>query len=154
VARSCILGHFNSKLPVARLPTELLTRIFSFCLPIPKIDILLRWNIGDPDPGRNAFSPVCRSWRMIALNAPELWTAPPLQWPKHARETIHRANDVPLNFIYDDFISSKGHGAVKQIAKRPARMVALSGSVRLLSDFTSDDGISLDPAGGVSPRVQ
>ena len=82
----------NSLLPVSRLPTEIVLRVFSLCAPQ-----------GHDEYGFShvnlAFSQVCSRWRDIALGNPGLWNNPIVTRPRLAQEMVKRALNVPLVLV-------------------------------------------------------
>lgn len=87
------LHRYNETLPINRLPSELLARIFSLLVrPFP---------VEKADPTDFAFSRVCQWWRQVALSHPLLWSAPTfLQCPSWGTEMLRRSKGAPL-MIHD-----------------------------------------------------
>lgn len=88
--RSC-LERRNCLIPCARLPTELLQRIFAIHsrgLASEHMD-----SIG------LAYSQTCRHWRYVALSTPSIWTCIPVKQIRLAQEMISRSRGTPLTVI-------------------------------------------------------
>ncbi|KII85672.1 hypothetical protein PLICRDRAFT_116328, partial [Plicaturopsis crispa FD-325 SS-3] len=66
ILKRTITGHESIVSPCRRLPAELLSEIFSFCLPAAKV-------VPQPDKAPLLLTRVCRKWRAIALSTPALW---------------------------------------------------------------------------------
>jgi hypothetical protein len=82
------------------LPYELLALIFQFSLPpidAMKMDALK--NTPSATPSCFDFAHVCRTWRIVALGNPSLWTAPLLPWPAFAKLMLERARGMPLDIV-------------------------------------------------------
>ncbi|KAF8868002.1 hypothetical protein BD779DRAFT_1393234, partial [Infundibulicybe gibba] len=80
----------NRFVPVARLPPEILSRIFVFNARMVRP--------GDRVDVARAISHVCRRWREIALDCPRLW--PHINFehgPRWLTRVIERSRSVPLS---------------------------------------------------------
>ncbi|KAJ6497391.1 hypothetical protein C8R45DRAFT_982724 [Mycena sanguinolenta] len=83
--------------PISSLPPEIISRIFVLCLP----------PLGAAPSRRNAplqTAQICRSWRAVTINTPELWVdIRPVCGGKAAVEMTEvwssRAANLPLNYI-------------------------------------------------------
>ncbi|KAK7058591.1 hypothetical protein VNI00_002227 [Paramarasmius palmivorus] len=94
----------NSRLPVARLPAEVLTEIFSYLAPNPSTMSL------PPYGGRTqwlAFTQICHFWRIIALNHAPLWTCPDLTIPALAEIVIQRSKTADLHLVLSNSSRAK-----------------------------------------------
>ncbi|KAF9256303.1 hypothetical protein L218DRAFT_881930, partial [Marasmius fiardii PR-910] len=68
-ALSVSVARYRSLLsPIYRMPTEILTHIFSFCCDENVI------SPGYGPPAVMTLSAVCESWREVALTTPRLWS--------------------------------------------------------------------------------
>ena len=75
----------NELSPISRLPVEILCNIFKFS----------EGRARRPDSWTN-YSQVSQHWRTSALNAPELWTNIPLDYPRWAQEMLIRSKMANL----------------------------------------------------------
>ncbi|KAK7051598.1 hypothetical protein VNI00_004577 [Paramarasmius palmivorus] len=82
----------NSRLPISRLHTEILTSIFLLCAPDPKT-----WHSTSRDL---AITHVCHLWREIALDCSMIWTRPIFLVPSLAREMISRSRQSLLDIYF------------------------------------------------------
>uniref|UniRef100_A0A0W0FTK6 glucosamine-phosphate N-acetyltransferase n=1 Tax=Moniliophthora roreri TaxID=221103 RepID=A0A0W0FTK6_MONRR len=83
----------NSKIPISRLPIELMTHIFTYCVPRHHFAALAsrKWY---------SFTHVCHSWRSIALNHAPLWTlVNDLSSIKLARTMFERSKTAILDIM-------------------------------------------------------
>lgn len=74
---SSVRLHSLGGAPVHILPREVLTEIFTSCL--PKWEQPLQYHIDQPDTLNRQYVPwiltqVCHDWRQVALSSPRLWT--------------------------------------------------------------------------------
>ncbi|KAK7051583.1 hypothetical protein VNI00_004562 [Paramarasmius palmivorus] len=76
----------NLKIPMARLPVDVMIHIFRFCVPHGRSKT--RWL---------AFTHVCRSWRIIALNQASLWTSIDFSNINLARVMLERSKNAALD---------------------------------------------------------
>ncbi|KAJ6585616.1 hypothetical protein B0H19DRAFT_1250408 [Mycena capillaripes] len=112
-SRSIAQRHLNAvRDPMARLPLELSSIIFIFCLP--------QDDFPRPDT-RNApllFLSICHLWSNIALSTPSLWTAISSQCPDAANlETwLTRAQNLPLSICFDRFYTPEAPVVLKKHA--------------------------------------
>ncbi|KAI0812589.1 hypothetical protein BC629DRAFT_1720536 [Irpex lacteus] len=83
-------AHRNSLVPISTLPPEVLCSIFRLCAPTP----------GNGTPNL-AFCQVCRQWRTLALDDPQLWRTPILSRPQLGLEMVARAKGLPLTIELD-----------------------------------------------------
>ncbi|KAJ7247647.1 hypothetical protein B0H12DRAFT_1220298 [Mycena haematopus] len=79
----------NALSPIGRLPPEMLSRIFIFCI--------------RPDSHYwiKEVSHICRHWRAVALGCPNLWSFPIFSQPKWADEMLERSKMAPLTVKAD-----------------------------------------------------
>ncbi|KAF9478591.1 hypothetical protein BDN70DRAFT_38840 [Pholiota conissans] len=84
-----------------RLPPEVASTVFTFCIPEDSMDIDLSNRSGIPQYTISApliLSAVCRRWRGIAQSTPQLWQTIPIvchaDYPEHAciRDTVISQN--------------------------------------------------------------
>ncbi|KAJ8084626.1 hypothetical protein PM082_003400 [Marasmius tenuissimus] len=92
----------NTIHPIARIPTEILAEIFSFCTPsdyfqptVSTVQERLREWLN--------FTHVCQDWRTIALSTPSLWTSPDFRIPPLSREMLTRSKPALLDLRLMDF---------------------------------------------------
>ncbi|KAI0056577.1 hypothetical protein BV25DRAFT_1565659 [Artomyces pyxidatus] len=83
----------NSHTPVSRLPSEILTHIFSF-FRVSHLD--------PPDspcfpPSWIAVTHVCRRWRDVALSSPGLWTNIVMNNKRWMKATLARSRNAPIS---------------------------------------------------------
>ena len=77
--------------PAFRLPNEVLLEIFDICRSgAADMDKDMRWV---------NLTHVCRSWRLIALDYPTLWSTLPLTSLSWTREMVVRSRTAPLSVI-------------------------------------------------------
>jgi hypothetical protein len=97
----------NALLPVARLPPEILCRIFDFhrtgC---PPIDTMFNM-IG--------VTQVCSTWRSTARSCASLWTVIHVGLPMLAQECMELAKPFPLSLWYEEDEESEDSLTVKQV---------------------------------------
>ncbi|KAF8648419.1 hypothetical protein AX16_006303 [Volvariella volvacea WC 439] len=88
----------NHGSPIARLPVELLSRIFRYAS-LPNKP--LQYSVGDSLHGiyrhQIAISGVCKSWRTIVLEDPILWTDIRDPYIPRAPELLRRSGQAPLS---------------------------------------------------------
>ncbi|KDR80741.1 hypothetical protein GALMADRAFT_1104286 [Galerina marginata CBS 339.88] len=81
-----LMKQRNTFAPISRLPPEVLCRVFYFASkevsrsPLDWIKV----------------SHVSQDWRNVAVNAPALWTTPPLHYPRWAEEMLVRSKMASL----------------------------------------------------------
>ncbi|KAJ3547113.1 hypothetical protein NMY22_g1775 [Coprinellus aureogranulatus] len=91
-------AHYNTKLPIAQLPSEVLCEIFVYVTLVEesKRETQCRFFMGQ----------VCRRWRKIALDCTELWADISFDKPRGVIEAmIARSRDAPIsirNFETED----------------------------------------------------
>jgi len=98
--------------PIQRLPVEIATSIFSFCLPL-----LASLDVFDVDEGDIAIHPiqftlgsVCRYWRQVVCSTPEMWNilcvhislCTPEVRSEILAEWLDRSGQLPLYVYIDD----------------------------------------------------
>ncbi|KAF5312095.1 hypothetical protein D9619_003502 [Psilocybe cf. subviscida] len=96
----------NSRLPIFKLPVEILCRIFrytqdewmtpgpyAYFVPQPDLPSELAWI---------AVTRVCQHWRNAALNEPSLWTRPSLHYGNWASEMLRRSRMAGITISFDD----------------------------------------------------
>ncbi|KAJ7165882.1 hypothetical protein C8R46DRAFT_951922, partial [Mycena filopes] len=72
--KSEVEGDLNALVdPVAQLPLEISSEIFTLCLPSTRTL--------DPGQAPLIFTPICHFWRTIALSTPLLWNALSFETP-------------------------------------------------------------------------
>lgn len=77
-------------MPIAKLPSELLSNIFLLCADEARDDTKLR------SRPYFAVSHVSKQWRLLARNTPLLWSSPDFSHPELALEMLGLSQDVPL----------------------------------------------------------
>ncbi|THG95161.1 hypothetical protein EW026_g6440 [Hermanssonia centrifuga] len=82
-------SHCNTLIPIARLPFDIMARIFA--------DILhaLRWNM----PEVVALATVCQDWYSTMLDAPYLWSHIDFDQPEFVQPFIQRSCNSPLHIL-------------------------------------------------------
>ncbi|KAF9051800.1 hypothetical protein BJ165DRAFT_1608541 [Panaeolus papilionaceus] len=119
----------NSYLPISRLPTEILCKVFACVRDMPEtrsfpatphVNILRAWV--------KSITHVCHHWRLAALNCPELWSY--LEFnkdpPSWMELQLKRSRKAPLSVI---FISPQGDRCEKVLLSalsQPSRLHSLS----------------------------
>ncbi|KAK7019155.1 hypothetical protein VNI00_018187 [Paramarasmius palmivorus] len=79
-------------MPISRLPTEIFTNVFTYCMdpePWNRPDFMLR------------LTHVCRQWRAVILNCPLFWSCPDFSRPELAKAMIQRSRSGPLDVRLD-----------------------------------------------------
>ncbi|TDL21631.1 hypothetical protein BD410DRAFT_286145 [Rickenella mellea] len=128
--RCRIFGHINE------LPVELLAEIFLFCLPTCTFTTTSR------HVAPILFGRVCRVWRSVSLNTPQLWakvtlgrgkwyysTDPPLGWITEFESTgihewLRRSGNFPLSFEIVAHTDPGTHHTDKGLGTRALRAQA------------------------------
>ncbi|KAH9894408.1 hypothetical protein C8Q73DRAFT_695487 [Cubamyces lactineus] len=100
-------SRLNSRLPVSRLPPEILSEIFLFQAAIVREEQIsrledLQTECASPFYGWTNVSQVCSSWRALALSLPSLWN-----WlafdhrteSAYARLLVYRSRGLPLSCV-------------------------------------------------------
>ncbi|KAI0054801.1 hypothetical protein BV25DRAFT_1843410 [Artomyces pyxidatus] len=102
----------NSRVPIARIPVEVLTHIFSFVKCHP------RWPHIDSarPPAWVAVTHVCHFWREVALSSPLLWSNIVTYNQPWMQETLSRSKTVPISLaIYVQRCTSESPNAIPSI---------------------------------------
>ncbi|KAI0046202.1 hypothetical protein FA95DRAFT_1414494 [Auriscalpium vulgare] len=119
--------------PVARLPPEILSLVFSILSSIdpPHPTLFEPFKLKN-DLGWLVVTHVCRRWRNIALNDPALWASdialPSVMGDRWAAEFLSRAQGLPLTLTWCHELSSVGPGSLSDtpfIGANLARMCAI-----------------------------
>ncbi|KAL0066323.1 hypothetical protein AAF712_006581 [Marasmius tenuissimus] len=93
----------NSLIPIAYLPTEVLSRVFS-C----HVEELRPSQMTDDFPNELRsitpndwlwFAQVCQHWRTVALGTATLWSTPDFRFRKLSLEMVKRSKPAPLNVL-------------------------------------------------------
>ncbi|KAL0071785.1 hypothetical protein AAF712_000707 [Marasmius tenuissimus] len=85
----------NMSTPMCRLPTEVLANIFMHCN--TNYPVFVEGNRAKGTITLFRLARICRHWREIALNTPELWAQPDFSFGTPlARTMLKRSKDVPL----------------------------------------------------------
>ncbi|KAI0058017.1 hypothetical protein BV25DRAFT_1811567, partial [Artomyces pyxidatus] len=99
-----LLEHRNSRVPINRLPVEILARVFSFYARIDIPGATMR-AVSPATPRRRSLgwitiTFVCRRWRQVASHHASLWSTVKfaLGW-EWAKEMVSRAKSVPLDVV-------------------------------------------------------
>ncbi|TFK64112.1 hypothetical protein BDN72DRAFT_901851 [Pluteus cervinus] len=117
--------------PILTLPTELLARIFLFCVPMSFKKL-------SSDLGH-----VCKQWRLTALTTPELWASVVFSRPKWTSEMLIRARLAPL-ILRADLKQQSSEIVVPIITQNISRLrileltAARSALTELLKDLISE----------------
>ncbi|KAK7058584.1 hypothetical protein VNI00_002220 [Paramarasmius palmivorus] len=90
----------NSRLPVSRLPNEVLLEIFTYLT--PKGPAIRSYFFTSGKMGWLSFTYVCQSWRTIALDHAPLWIYPDLSISGLAVAMIQRSKNATLHIIIPD----------------------------------------------------
>ncbi|KAI0064196.1 hypothetical protein BV25DRAFT_1823153 [Artomyces pyxidatus] len=82
----------NAIAPISRLPPEIMSRVFSFCVPdLHAYDTNLEWI---------KISHVCTRWRTVALNSTNIWSEVYLQWGEEwVGEMLARSKGTPVDIV-------------------------------------------------------
>lgn len=102
---------------IAKIPDEIIARIFSAGT--------LTWTEAHPNslPFPMLVCGVCRRWKHLALNRPELWTfvVPPLHFFRTAQSSeywtsrwLFRSADLSVSIVIDDRLRTKGNHTVQE----------------------------------------
>ncbi|KAF5353409.1 hypothetical protein D9756_007992 [Leucocoprinus leucothites] len=88
--------------PVTRLPSELLARIFKYLQSQP-LPLEYHSSLSGHIHQWHVVLRVCRLWRYVALENPELWNTIFIgqPWPQKAFHHRERFKELPLNIVYD-----------------------------------------------------
>ncbi|KAL0570134.1 hypothetical protein V5O48_011826 [Marasmius crinis-equi] len=161
----------NLRVPICRLPVEILGRIFMFST------FYDSWAFS-----RAKFPKVmhvCRLWRTIAQNTPSMWSKPLFTRPTVAREMMKYSKSAPLDIEWGSYgygdIQQKHFDLLLEAVEQPSRVSSLvlhcqsSDLTRLLSRLVHstpsihrlslevmDDGFYVPPdnfLGGDAPRL-
>uniref|UniRef100_A0A0W0FTY3 F-box domain-containing protein n=1 Tax=Moniliophthora roreri TaxID=221103 RepID=A0A0W0FTY3_MONRR len=138
----------NTKIAITHLPVEILTYIFTLCVPKPGYD---------PNPPQKSnsfidirddnarrirwisFSHVCRAWRSLALNYPSLWTYPDFMIPNLAHAMVERSKPTIMDVFlpYGNYVTP---GMLSQIQDNLWRTRSLDLSVEtpLMQEFVNN----------------
>lgn len=74
--QSFVNEHINLLNPTTHLPTEVLSRIFQHCVIVPWLgEALPALVVCQLDTTPLKVASVCRQWRNVALNTPQLWSS-------------------------------------------------------------------------------
>ncbi|KAF7370585.1 F-box domain-containing protein [Mycena sanguinolenta] len=79
----------NALSPIGRLPPEMLSRVFMFCIHRDSLSWI------------REVSHICRHWRAVALGCPNLWSFPVFSQPRWADEMLKRSKMAPLTVKAD-----------------------------------------------------
>jgi hypothetical protein len=90
----------NALIPIARLPDDLLTRVFRTCMPRGYF-----WR--PPSRQQLVFTHVCSHWRSVGLQDPVLWASLNLNHGAVAQEFLSRSGQAPL-FLYVEIHEGSG----------------------------------------------
>jgi hypothetical protein len=102
--RRLLETHRTSK--AAFLPDDVLSSIFSQCIPLPMALLYGAPSIGWTSYASFSFSQVCQNWRRLALETPDLWSQPLLYNAVMATTMLERACDAPLFIIMNLEVNS------------------------------------------------
>ena len=93
---SCLRELRNTGIGIARMPPELLSRVFSSFI-----------GQEDTDTDLVSVTHVCRRWRAIALSNPNLWNHVFVTSLEKAATFIERSGDQPLNIYFENYHLAK-----------------------------------------------
>jgi hypothetical protein len=120
--------------PIRKLPPELLSEIFEYCLSDRVSSLYLR----------STLNQICRSWRMVALRTPRLWSA--LAAFCDGRNLAHlittcfsRSGETPLKL--ELFCHYKNRPFLDALVPFAHRLVSLAAHIEP-SQFSAWDGLS------------
>ncbi|ESK87089.1 hypothetical protein Moror_11914 [Moniliophthora roreri MCA 2997] len=82
----------NARTLISRLPAEILTHIFTYCVPS-------RWYRTSIHTKWHSFTHVCHSWRSIALDHASLWTCIDFSSMELARTMLERSKTAILDIM-------------------------------------------------------
>ncbi|KAL0068426.1 hypothetical protein AAF712_004504 [Marasmius tenuissimus] len=84
----------NLRVPICRLPVEILGRILTFSGTDTHSTSMPKYP--------SAMS-ICRLWRAVAMNTPIIWSKPNFYWPKWVRETMKYSKSIPLDIQWTSY---------------------------------------------------
>ncbi|KAK7051613.1 hypothetical protein VNI00_004592 [Paramarasmius palmivorus] len=118
----------NSRAPISRLPSEVLSRIFLLCVPPLTEQSSIRWL---------AFTHVCHFWRTVSIGNSMIWNEPNFSIPDLAREMIKRSRPSLFDIYFNGIeASSKAISVLLAALSFPSRIRTL--------DLTLDGECSKD----------
>ncbi|KAG1808632.1 uncharacterized protein BJ212DRAFT_1302911 [Suillus subaureus] len=91
----------NRRLPISRLPTEILVMIFKHFEEEKRFD----GSASDDVPACLPLTHVCKDWRTIALQCPALWTSIHSSSPRWLGIMFERSQNLPLVVTYKSPVS-------------------------------------------------
>lgn len=122
-----VLGYHNFFIPIAILPDEILTAIFSIRMLDDKFE-LSPTSRRDGSRAMRIVSQVCHRWREVALATPTLWTNIDFdhtfgEWKK---ELLRRTKNTPLDvfILFDDDEGCDDHASTLEHIGRFASLQA------------------------------
>ncbi|KAJ8084901.1 hypothetical protein PM082_003678 [Marasmius tenuissimus] len=126
-----IKSRRNLRVPICRLPVEILGRILTssgtdtFPTSRPKYP--------------SAMS-VCRLWRAVAMNTPTMWSKPNFCWPKWVRETMKYSKSIPLDIQWTSSYSvpeQRQLDVLFEVVEECSRVASLDFISRSAPDLTT-----------------
>ncbi|KAK1233289.1 hypothetical protein PQX77_003554 [Marasmius sp. AFHP31] len=88
---SSIRSQLNQLTPISKLPPELLSHVFSFCLTHPYSRTLAKNTL--------AFTQTCRTWRTLALSTSKLWSTIDICHARYAELCLSRSREATLSVV-------------------------------------------------------
>ncbi|KAL0064612.1 hypothetical protein AAF712_008438 [Marasmius tenuissimus] len=88
---SSIRQQLNHLTPISKLPPEILSHVFSFCVTHPYSRTLAKNTL--------AFTQACRTWRTLALSTSKLWSTIDICHARHAELCLSRSGGASLSVI-------------------------------------------------------
>ncbi|RDX53613.1 hypothetical protein OH76DRAFT_1398731 [Lentinus brumalis] len=133
---------YNAHSAVTRLPSDLLSVIFTMQATTFYNTVVAQWdNSGYGEPSHRPIylwidvSQVCRHWRKVALDCPELWTTVVLDErvaPELVRTVITRSCGLPLNVVVN---ASEEHHCVGGCAFKKVPEDCYSAAIGILKEI-------------------
>ncbi|KAG9042024.1 hypothetical protein FS837_011444 [Tulasnella sp. UAMH 9824] len=87
----------NALLPIARLPSEILIKVFAFVLRVKRLD-------DDTHILGAVLTRICREWTRLIDNTPSLWTriSPYKSTFKHVIMALEKSQTLPVDLYFDE----------------------------------------------------
>lgn len=114
---------------IFRLPPELLSKIFIYhalANPVKPQDRL--YGARTPGPGWTHVTSVCKHWRDVALNCPQMWSEIDFNLPGLARIMVDRSKQIPVAVTIPHRLSATSEPYASQILSQPHRLRSLTTS--------------------------
>ncbi|KAJ3801467.1 hypothetical protein GGU11DRAFT_838067 [Lentinula aff. detonsa] len=139
-------AHKSLLSPVRRIPPETLAEIFIHCLPTDSL-----YAVRNLAEAPLIFTTICRDWRQIALNTPQLWSSLHFFLPSHLSDDVfsrrmagitlwlERSGSLPLSISFHEGYENDP----RIIPQSRPMMVSLIRSLMHFSDRMQDVYLSL-----------